>query len=69
MPERRLNNSQDLRRYLASLINRVEKGDLDQQLGKCLGYLSSLLLRAIENSETEERLEAIEQRLKSEGRL
>ncbi len=69
MPERRLNNSQDLRRYLASIINRVEKGELDQSLGKCLGYLSSLLLRAIENSDTEERLEAIEQRLKTEGRL
>lgn len=69
MPERRLNNSQDLRRYLANLINRVEKGKIDQQLGKTLGYLSSLLLRAIENGETEERLELIEQRLKSEGRL
>ena len=56
MPERRLNNSQDLRRYLANLINRVEKGKIDQQLGKTLGYLSSLLLRAIENGETEERL-------------
>jgi len=69
MPQRRLNNSQDLRRYLANLINRTEKGDIDQQLAKCLAYISSLLLRAIENSDTEERLEAIEQRLKSEGRL
>lgn len=69
MATRRLKDSSDIRRYLASIINRVEKGEIDQQLGKCLAYISSLLLRAIENSDTEERLEAIEQRLKSEGRL
>jgi antitoxin (DNA-binding transcriptional repressor) of toxin-antitoxin stability system len=31
---KRLQNAQDLRRYLASLINRVESGEVEVNLGK-----------------------------------
>jgi len=63
MSDRRLNNSADVRRYLANLINRVEKGNLDGATGKTLGYLTSLLLRALEGSDLEARIEALESRL------
>ena len=46
---KRLQNAQDLRRYLASLINRVESGEVEVNLGKSLAYMSSILLR---NAET-----------------
>jgi len=63
MPERRLQTSQDLRRYLANLINRVETGKIEPGIAKGLGYLSSILLRVIEGSDFEKRLEAVEKRL------
>ena len=45
---KRLQNAQDLRRYLANLINRTESGEVEVNLGKSLAYMSSILLRIIE---------------------
>ena len=63
MSRKRLKSSEDLRRYLASLINRTESGKIKPELSGKLGYLCSILLRAIENGELEERLTEIETRL------
>lgn len=63
MPERRLQTSQDLRRYLAGLINRVEGNKIDAGLAKNLTYMTSILLRVIEGSDFEKRLDEIEKRL------
>lgn len=62
---RRLQNAQDLRRYLASLINRVESGDVEVNLGKSLAYMSSILLRIIEGGDLEGRVEQLERKLES----
>jgi hypothetical protein len=63
MAERRLNNSCDVRRYLANLINRVEGGKAEVSKAKTLGYLCSLLLRALETSDLEKRIEELEKKL------
>lgn len=63
MPERRLNTIQDLRRYLANLINRTEAGKIDQTLAKGLTYMTSILMRAIEGSDLEKRIEELEKKL------
>lgn len=63
MAERRLNNACDVRRYLANLINRVEGGKTDAGQAKTLGYLCSLLLRALETSDLEKRIEELEKKL------
>ena len=60
---RRLKNMQDLRRYLASLINRTESGVVVPSLAGKLGYLISILTRVIEGSEIEKRLDEIEKKL------
>jgi len=58
---KRLKNTTDLRRYLANLINRAEKGDVDPNLAGKLGYLVSLLAKLIETSDLEQRLEVLEE--------
>ncbi len=59
---KRLQNAQDLRRYLAGLINRVESGEVEVNLGKSLAYMSSILLRIIEGSDLEQRVQALEKK-------
>jgi hypothetical protein len=56
---RRLKTFIDVRRYLASLINRVESKQLKPEVAGRLAYISNILLRAIETM----KLEDIERRL------
>lgn len=60
---KRLQNAQDLRRYLSNLINRTEVGAVDVNLGKSLAYMSSILLRIIEGGDLEGRVEQLERKL------
>ena len=60
MARRRLKTALDLRRYLANLINRVEQGETSPEIASKLGYLSNILLRVIEGSDLEKRIEALE---------
>jgi len=45
---RRLKTPTDCRRYIASLINRVEAGDLEPQIASKLGYLANILCKSLE---------------------
>jgi len=60
MPRRRLKTASDLRRYLASLINRVEQGETTPEMASKLGYLSNILLRVIEGTDFEKRISELE---------
>ena len=62
---KRLQNAQDLRRYLANLINRTESGEVEVNLGKSLAYMSSILLRIIEGGDLEGRVLQLERKLES----
>ena len=64
---KRLQNARDLRRYMASLINKTETGQLDVNLGKSLAYMSSILLRIIEGSDLEARITALEKKTSRKG--
>jgi len=64
MPVRRLQTTQDLRRYLAGLINRTEAGKIDANLARGLTYKVSILMRAIESSDLEKRIEELERKIK-----
>ncbi len=63
MPARRLKSLEDLRRYLANLINRVENKKVDPSLAGRLGYLANSLARIIEGSELERRVNALERQI------
>lgn len=62
--KRRFNTGQDCRRYLASVINRVEAGELDPAKAGRLAYITNILVRIIETSDIEARLEALEEKAK-----
>lgn len=64
MPFRRLQTTQDLRRYLAGLINRTEAKKIDANLARSLTYMTSILMRAIEGSDLEKRIEELERKIK-----
>ncbi len=64
MTDRRLNTIQDLRRYLANLINRTEAGKIEPDLAKGLTYMASILMRAIEGGEVERRIDEIEKKMR-----
>ena len=67
MPRRRLKTATDLRRYLGNLINRVEQGETAPEIASKLGYLSNILLRVIEGSDFEARIEALEEETENNG--
>lgn len=58
---RRLKTSQDIRRYLANLINRAESGETEIMTASKLGYLASILAKVIETSDLEERIKRLEE--------
>ena len=57
---RRLQSIGDVRRYVASLINRVEDGSLDASIAGRLCYMANSLKSIIEGSELEKRIAEIE---------
>ncbi len=60
---RRLQSAQDIRRFLASLINRTEAGSMDVNLAKSLTYIASVLVRVIEGSDIEKRISELENKM------
>ena len=60
---RRLKSMQDVRRYIASLINRAEAGEIEPAMVSKLGYLANSLVKVIELSDLEKRFERVEARL------
>jgi hypothetical protein len=64
MPKRRLKDSADIRRYLASLITRTETGELEAAQAKSLTYMTSILWRVMAEGELEQRVAALEKLFK-----
>jgi hypothetical protein len=60
---RRFLNLGDVRRYLASLINRLESGQMEPSLAGKLGFLANSLARVIEGSSLEQRVERLEKKM------
>jgi len=60
---RRFQSLTDIRRYLASVINRLESGQLDASVAGKLGFLSNILARVIEGSSLEERVSNLEKKV------
>lgn len=64
MPKNRsFRTAQDCRRYLATVINRLEADEIDASKAGRLGYLVQILVRIIETSDLEARLKVIEERM------
>jgi general stress protein YciG len=55
----------DVKNLLAEVMAEIRAGKMDPKLGTTLGYLGTSLLKAIEISDIEERLEKLENELKN----
>lgn len=62
---KRFNTLSDCRRYLASVVNQVDSGDLDPQVAGRLGYLVNILVGIIKDNDIEERLKNLEKQFEN----
>lgn len=63
---KRFNNVQDLRRYLASLVNRLDQGEVEPATAGKIGYICSILHRVLLDSDLEARLTALEKKMSNQ---
>lgn len=59
-PDLPLKNAEDVAALLALTINQVRRGELDPKISNAVGYLTGILLKAIEQGDVEERLQSLE---------
>lgn len=59
-PAKDLKTVGDVKGLLSETIHQVRTGAIDPKVANCVGYLSGILLKAIEVGEIEERLAAME---------
>ncbi len=59
-PDHPLGNTVDVSALLSDSINRLRRGQLDPRVANAMGYLTSVLLRSLEQGPVEERLAMIE---------
>jgi hypothetical protein len=59
-PDHPLGNSTEVSPLLSDSINRLRRGQLDPRVADGLGYLASVLLRALEQGPLEERIARLE---------
>lgn len=63
LPDLPIANQDDAVLLVADTINRVRAGKLDIRTANCLGFLADKLLKALEASQTNDKLERIERLL------
>jgi hypothetical protein len=59
-PDVRIEDSGDVVALISVTINQVRKGSIDPRVANAVGYLANLLLKALENSDLEKRIESLE---------
>jgi hypothetical protein len=66
-PDSPLRCVEDVVVFMADTINRVRRGQLDPRVGNTVGYLSGVLLKALETGNLERRLSDLESVVKSQS--
>jgi len=60
LPDVPLKSVQDVVALLAATINQVRKGQVDPRISNAVGYLAGILLKGMEQGDTEKRLVELE---------
>lgn len=63
MAKKRLKTLEDCRRYLASLINRLESEEIESQAAGKLAYITNILISCIKDSDFETRISELEKQI------
>jgi hypothetical protein len=61
LPDSPLKNVADVVSLLAATLNQVRRGELDPKFANCIGYLSGILIKALETEDIEARIASLEQ--------
>jgi hypothetical protein len=64
-PNVKIESCHDIVPLLSETINQVRKGLIDPRAANAIGYLSNVIIKAVEQSDIEKRLEEIEAILKT----
>ena len=67
MKKRRLKTLSDVRRWLADVANRLERGEVNEGFARCAGYLSSIMSQIIQHGDLEQRVNQLEKRINDES--
>jgi hypothetical protein len=59
-PDHSLASPKDVSHLLADSINQLRRGELDPRVANAVGYLSTVLLRALEQGPLEDRMAKLE---------
>lgn len=59
-PDVKVENCTDVVSLISATINQVRRGQVDPRVANAVGYLANVLIRAVEQSEVEQRLAALE---------
>ena len=59
-PDQSLGNTKEVSTFLADSVNQLRRGQLDPRVANSMAYLTSVLLRALEQGPMEERLAKLE---------
>jgi len=62
-----LHSVDDVSKLLAGSINQVRRGEIDPRIANAVGYLSGILLKAMEQGRIDARLEAVEAIIKADA--
>jgi hypothetical protein len=62
-----IKNTSDVVKLLNETINQVRTGGIEVKIANAVGYLSGICLKALEQGDIEKRLEALEEKVFSEG--
>lgn len=66
-PDHPLGDTNQVSVLLADSINRLRRGQLDPRVANAMGYLASVLLKALENGRIEDRLAHLEAVMTNRG--
>jgi hypothetical protein len=64
-PDLQLASLQDITSLIAETINQTRRGEIDAKVANAVGYLASLLLKAIEKVQLEEQMVTLERAVKT----
>jgi hypothetical protein len=63
-PDVKVDDCGDARALLVQIINHVLKGEIDPRVANSVGFLTNLLMKAVEQDKLETRIEQLEELLK-----
>lgn len=61
----RLTKPGQIKRFLADVMNKVNNNEMPEATGRALGYLSSILLKAIEVEDLQKKVKELEELVES----